>query len=329
MNTIDPNLHRERGPTPVTRALRNIRERGRRRRSGVAVIIQVLLYAALVVAIIGSAIGGPALYRRIVGGGEQNVLRSNIDQVARIAEEYWTQYAADIGGRRDIDLTELCPYLNREFAGSAISLRTVAVFANTGATGTGTNTQPEADDGTNGIVDGMATNLAINATPTLQPDDTDALCPVVQGTPAANARWAANVARAATPNGGVDLYVGRAGGTGHGVSAGTLANAGLRSTRTVWMAQYNWDADNVPAGARATQGANNDVLVFGGVAPDGTSYCLIKIFSANDRAAIGEYRVAREPQAASFAVCSEGAGGATAPSAENTPRLNAGWPEAR
>ena len=322
MNTIDPNLHRERGPTPVTRALRNIRERGRRRRSGVAVIIQVLLYAALVVAIIGSAIGGPALYRRIVGGGEQNVLRSNIDQVARIAEEYWTQYAADIGGRRDIDLTELCPYLNREFAGSAISLRTAAVFA---TAATPTAEQPEADDGTDGIVDGLATNININGTL----DDTEALCPVVQGTPTANARWAANVARTATPPGGVDLYVGRAGGTGHGVSAGTLANAGLRSTRTVWMAQYNWDAANVPAGARATQGENNDVLVFGGVAPDGTSYCLIKIFSANDRAAIGEYRVAREPQAASFAVCSEGAGGATAPSAENTPRLNAGWPEAR
>lgn len=330
MNTTDPHPNRERGPTPVTRAVRGIRDRLRKRRSGVAVIVQVLMYAALVAVIIAGAIGGPALYRRIVGGGEQNALKTNIDQVARIAEEYWTQYAADIGGRRDIDLTELCPYLNRELAGSAIALRTVAVHADLGSMA---EAQPaNAHDGAawgataaaTGIREGTAARININSTPV---NATAALCPTVhQGRTIWSAQGGRNPDPTASPPAGrgVDLRIGHAGG--NAVSTGELATAGLRSTRTVWMAQYNMaTGTNVPAGARATQGAGNDVLVFGGVAPDGTSYCLIKVFSANQRAAVGEYRVARVPLGDRFAVCSEGiAAGAGNP---NQPRVNAGWPE--
>ena len=80
MNPIDPYTHRERGSSPAARALRGIRERARRRRSGAVALIQVLLYAALVAVIVGGAIGGPALYRAIVGGSEHNTLKGNIDR---------------------------------------------------------------------------------------------------------------------------------------------------------------------------------------------------------------------------------------------------------
>ena len=53
-----------------------------------------------------------------------------------------------------------------------------------------------------------------------------------------------------------------------------------------------------------------EYLVFGGMAPDGTSFCMIKVFDASDKDAIGEYRGARlTTDNDEFATCAAGLAG--------------------
>ena len=329
MNTIDPNTHRERGSSPAARALRGIRERAKRRRSGIA-IIQILMYAALVAAIIGAALGGPALYRQIVGGSEQNTLKGNIDRVAQASEDYWQQFAADRDGRRKIDLLEFCNYANSQFGqGEDITLRTMAVVA-------GAAIAAPTDSA---ITDGLADGLATTASST----DQTATCAAAVGDIDAPGYYDILVsdggtmlvsAAATTPNNYMAAGTVKATGAAAAVvSLEDLEAAGLASTRGVWMMQPIGTL-TVPAGAQIGATANqdlNEILIFGGVAADGTSFCIVKVFDADDRAAIGEYRSARQSGLGAavgenpFATCTSAVPGTGA----NSTHLNAGWPEAR
>ena len=170
----------------------------------------------------------------------------------------------------------------------------------------------------------------------------------------------------------------KADGSGTAMTAAELSDAGLASTRSVWMLQpagmtntsvpgscaaptagtINHDAvhgasschasawqhhsgsssthnlvggwkapvpGDLPRVTAVSNTADNEVIIFGGTMPDGTSYCLIKVFDADDRTQIGEYRVARSGSAGGIAVCTEGIDAAGA----NEARFNAGWPEPR
>lgn len=334
MPETDSHKHREQGPPAAVRALRGIRERGRRRRSGVAVIIQVLLYAALVAVIVAGAIGGPDLYRSIVGGSEHNTLKSNIDRVAQAADEYWGQFAGDRDGRRKIDLVEFCNYANSQFGqGEDITLRTLAVFDGTiaaAATVDASDIVPGVNAG--GLASDMAEVAATGTTTANCPvtvaaiDDLAVADIIVGGTGLTDA-----VATTVDATTGEQEYNGVTHDT---IDLEALEGAGLASTRGVWMMQpTGLAAANVPAGAQVGVAANldlNEVLIIGGVAPDGTSFCLIKIFDADDRADVGEYRVARlssDGANKEIATCTNGT--ETNAAGPNTARHNAGWPEAR
>lgn len=333
MPEIDSYTHRERGSSPAASALRGIRERARRRRSGAVALIQVLLYAALVAVIVGGAIGGPALYRAIVGGSEHNTLKGNIDRVSQAADDYWGQYAADRDGRRKIDLVEFCNFANSQFAqGEDIILRTLANVpaATTTLGATTTNLVAVAEDG---LADGFATTRTAN-------DGAIATCPTVITSGVATGEIVDATSHDIIVKDGAAVLA--AGTTSHVVSATSAATtagtvsltdlevAGLASTRGVWIAQFN--GIPAPTGADVAATDLNEVLVMGGIAPDGTSFCLVKVFDADDRADIGDYRVSRQsgPKGGAdgtnpFATCNDGTTGITV----NTARHNAGWPEAR
>ena len=338
VNSIDPYTHRERGPSPGMTVLRDIAAAFKRgcMRSGQAQS-QAMIWLAVIggILILGaSAIG---LYWLFIRGSEDQALKSNIDRVAAEAEVYWQQYSADRHGRRDIDLAEFCNYANAQFAvGDDLILRTLGVGPTTGGAVTAAARSTVASTA---ISDGIADHIAaFEPTSGDLSTESSAKCPD-DGAPSSFKLAAANEP-------GYDLLV--MGGAATAFTAGgvmsdpldgtaaveldDLKNVGLVSTNSVWMAQlHGFPITGLPSGARSATGEANEVLVFGGVSPGGNSFCLIKVFSASDRGSIGEYRVAHkasDTDATPFAVCTTGAIGTTA-TGKNTPRFNAGWPEAR
>ena len=330
MLEIDPYMHRERGPSPAARALRGIRERARRRRSGAVALIQVLLYAALVAVIVGGALGGPALYRAIVGGSEHNTLKGNIDRVAQAADDYWGQYAADRDGRRKIDLLEFCNFANSQFGqGEDIILRTMAAHNGVLAAASANNVAIINDGLAEQMMEVAGAATTANCPVTVVAVDDAVVADIIVGPPAL-AQPAAPIL--AAPLTGGQLWPTTASAA---INLEGLEGAGLGSTRGVWMMQPTGLAA-VPAGTQVGVAASNElneILIIGGIAPDGTSFCMLKVFDADDQAAIGEYRVVRQSgilvgTAAGtnrFATCTDGTTG----TGVNTPRHNAGWPEAR
>ena len=327
VNSIDPYTQRERGPSPGLTVLRDIGAAFKRgcMRSGQAQS-QAMIWLAVIAGILilgASAIG---LYWLFIRGSEDQALKNNIDRVTASAETYWQQFSADRHGRRDIDLSEICEYANAEFAvGEDLVLRTLAVVDD----GTTAVATASAAPDTEIDPDGMADRMAIRAASLTDADANCATAPV----PAAGNFTVAGVDIIVS---GADFTVAAPYAGDADIDADALINAGLMSTNTVWMSQMAFDeatgampgAGEVPRGTRSSNNKSNDVLVFGGVSPSGTSFCVIKVLSASDRGQIGEYRVARaasDDVTTPFAVCSEGLGGAGA----NTPRINAGWPEAR
>lgn len=308
----------------------------RRDRAGLAsnelVILMVILAALALAGTVGFLI-----VRAVRSGSEHSVLQQNIDQVSGIADSYWDQFAADVDGRRKINMIEFCDYANTQLAAEDVNLRTLQFLDGAAATNR------------------VADNADIDATPyTFDLAGTIVL---------QSSLISANTATCAEPDGTnitdtqatdlsdvyADIKVADAVNSNRDTHSVDLEEVGLMSTRTVWMAQIGNGGDlgngtavteQVPDGTDEEFGnaasadsrqvrqqkTGVEVLVFGGMAPDGTSFCLIKVFDASENSRIGEYRVSRLPtDNLEFATCLSGVNGTLA----NEPARGGQWPEAQ
>jgi len=329
---------------------RRLRAKLRRKdRAGLAsneLIILMIVLAALALA--GSV--GFLVVRSVRTGSEHSVLQQNIEQVAGIADAYWAQYAADIDGRRKINLGDFCEYANTQLGGEDVNLRTLQ-FGTGDTLATAAELMPGAD--ATDLVESVA--AAENNGPRARCTARD-----VEGTTisdsneATQEEWYADVIvfdggsatrtpdAAAALTGPVVPAMGTrtSGAQNEQQLADALDSVAMRSTRTVWMAIYGKGAalstpafDFAPDGtdttfdpvADASYGRGVEYLVLGGVAPDGASFCMLKVFDATDRTDVGNWYSARLAQDEnSFTVCARGI------SADGDAQLARGsWPEAR
>lgn len=307
---------------------------------------------ALAIIIVGILAGiGITRARSARDSAEYGVLQANIDQIAQISDVYWGQHAADIDGRRKISLLGFCQYANSQLAAEEINLRTVQFVADDG------DDEASADL----TQDGLPGGIAVRTAPVV--DSTTAGCPFdtadlddtyadILVTDEAAGTFAQGSPSDVDINGTGTVAAHAAAGQAWAAAidpddfSGRLEDAGLLSTRTVWMAMMS-DGSQLASGIAATEyvpdgtdtsyvktGAlrfpeaqhGTEVLIFGGQAPDGTSFCLIKVFDASNNDRLGEYRVSREANDdRQFALCTQGVNAAD----ENQPERGGSWPEPR
>ena len=295
----------------------------RKDRKGLGSTEIALIAVAIVVVGILSALG----ISRIMSArtsAEHSALQSNIETVSQFVDVYWNQYAGDIDGRRKLTPYRLCQFINSQLGGEDINFRTLQ-FADANATPA--NLEAHAS----------LVALVKNLQTVSKPSAADANCPGEQGdldefyadilvaaggTNMANAPATANQATTyvALANRGTD--------TDDGVRQAALEDVGLLSTKTVWIAQYGTsgnagtagmaEGSDVPTGtdakfdaATAGTAGGAEYIVIGGQAPDGASFCMIKVLDAANNDALGDYFVSRAPQEAagelnSFATCATG-----------------------
>ena len=277
-----------------------------------------------VILLIAILAGGTFVYLRYIRAStEHSVLQRNIDEVAKLGDSYWQSYAADSDGRRKINLGDFCHFANNQLAEDDLNLRTLQLADNT--TATSISNDPAGD----------FADVALSIANYAASDETEAAClPRDWATDLTDASqeemyadiiaYSDAVATAHTIGTGTNVptpavahtYISNA--TTPELRAAALDAAGLHSTGTVWMAVYGTGAaiaNFAPGGTDTTFAPQNmsnfqrgvEYLVFGGMTPDGASFCLIKVFDASDADEIGEYRVSRLPQTEEqFTVCAEG-----------------------
>ena len=253
------------------------------------------------------SVGGFAVYRSVTRGAEDNAAKTNVDRVLGAAEDYWQQFALDRRGVRQINLKEFCGYANSQFAiEDDLTLRSAAVVAGGATTAAVGPTKQTAVDASGGLAISAAAataapNRAVCTAPTTAADH-------------------AEVATGTATHYDVLFAAAAATGTTAGYQAGvatTMTNwqtAGLGNTRGVFMLQppntgtagTSWatataTVAGVPAGTavgKTDSKANyekNEVLVVGAVSSSGNTFCAVKIFDADDRGHIGNYRYSKAP----------------------------------
>ena len=325
-----------------------------------------------VILLIALLAGGTFVYLRFIRGSSENsVVQRNVDEVAKLGDSFWQNYSADVDGRRKIDLYRFCEFANNQLAEDDLNLRTLQITdADGGATVNAVLTAAQVASASDIGMAGIAEAASRTAS--------EATC-----SDGSNMNTAFH-----------DIHAGDERGTSVGLDAHNTAleNAGLLSTRSVWMAQYGNGASSLntgtpaadaycentatsvrttvapstataasaitgpggrsgacltgetftgyvaarghvfaPNGADTTYAASGgsaatgvEVLVFGGMAPSGDSFCLIKVFDAANADQIGEYRVSRlSTPEFEFATCLEG----FQADGPNEPRRGGNWPE--
>ncbi|WP_428120715.1 hypothetical protein [Candidatus Poriferisodalis sp.] len=337
------------GNTPPPQRRRLLGRLRRRDRKGQGENQLIYIIAAIAVTVI---LGGGAFFlvRALTSSSEARVLQQNIDDISELAEDYWQRYSGDIDGRRKIALPAFCQYANANLGEEGINLRTLQAV--TGAVVTGL-LELDADADVTGA---ESFHLVSNGTTALMAHrggtTSAASCPDDSGD---LVNEGANILISDTGLTGVTGVTSTDwSGTGThtlGLVAqhtNSLEAAGLLSSRTVWIAQYGQTAANQGWGLETTDtglpigtdgklstaatvtvdshAAKAEFLVIGGQAPDGTSFCLIKVFDAADPGDIGDYRVSRAPQDnLGFASCLKG----TNATGVDAPRRGGEWPEPR
>ena len=329
MQSHDPTWSPEPQDAPGVRALRRLKTHALKRRSAIGTVQIVAIFLALgLVAALGVSV--TAWLGSIQSSGDTSATTANIDRVAKGADTYWIDHAVDSQGRRSIDLVGFCNYANSTFGGpNGLTLRTLTLAG------------PVHDDDGPQIVASTLGDLVDGVSlPSTVPPGNPANCPDDPDLAAADGNLATATYADIIAGTNVDLVVTAYGAAGQApardaratnagvVSLSDLQAAGLASNQGVWMAQFDWAGTgtprDVPVGTEEGLVSNNKVLVFGAVAPNGDSFCLIKVFDADDPSKIGDYRVARSGSNAAnnpFAVC---ANGTTTAGAVH----NAGWPAA-
>ena len=302
----------------------------------------------LVIVMVGLLSGlGITMVMSARSGAEHSALKSNINTVSSFVDTYWNSYASDSDGRRKITPFRLCDYLNSQLGGDDLNIRTLQLVEAGAAADAPlalTATAPGPEFAVNiGTVPNAAAEA--NCPSTLSRLGTDLYADIVVGgatTAIAVADWEATGAAAKTA----------AMTSTDGARQTELEQVGLLSTQTVWIAQYGtsgtagangFDATgvtgNLPdgtdgkfdtAGGNATA-AGAEYIVLGGVAPDGTSFCMIKVLDAANNEDLGDYYLARAPQegtnaANTFTLCVEGVD----PAFGDPNEMSRGsWPEPR
>lgn len=315
------------GPPARPGTLRRVLARRRSDRRGalgsteMVQLIGVILLIALLA-------GGTFVYLRFIRGSSENsVVQRNIDEVAKMADAFWQSYSADTDGRRKIDLNRFCKFANSQLAEDDLNLRTLQYATDGGSSITPADGATAGEEMTPRILvrDDTHTNAPTTAACLTDPtkgdadiialDDTSFATIVSDGDYNASPNILATAATTYTEDAHKLL----------------LESGGLLSTASVWMAQYGDGSPEplnlAPPGTDAVFTATQtgvEVLVFGGMAPSGDSFCLIKVFDASDADDIGEYRVSRlGTDDLQFATC---LGGYNA-SGANEPRRGGQWPE--
>lgn len=298
----------------------------------------------ILVIIIAGLLAGLGISRLISArsGAEHSALKTNIDTVSGFVDTYWNSYAADADGRRKITPFRLCDYLNGQLGGDDLNIRTLQ-YAPDVTPIVGPAAVPGAADN---FATHMTTraNLAAEATcPAKMADLNDAYGDIIVIAADANADGA--VTDIIT---GGAAYTAAIGDDATGADDGTrqerMEAVGLLSTKTVWIAQFGASAGananfETPPGTDKTfnSAASNatelgaEYIVIGGVAPDGASFCLVKVLDAADNGKIGDYYLARAPQETAgtlnvFTMCLNGVNETFGNSNETTQNS---WPEPR
>ena len=268
-----------------------------------------LLQLLAVVAIIALLGGGVLLLiNALKSSGEHSVVQRNIENVATITDTYWNSFAADNDGRRKVTPFKLCQYVNSQMNSDEVNFRTLQVVDAAGV---------PADD-TMELVPRLGYRIASTG-------KTEAVCPTaitdldnsyadILVFTATQALTDTNVV-AGSADGITDAdkkagysLAGAVGTPGAGVLQTALEGIDLLSTNTVWMAQFGASGTaggfaRLPDGTDGTFDADGagtaagaEYIVLGGQAPDGASFCMVKVFDAADNDQIGNYYLARAPQ---------------------------------
>lgn len=320
---------------------------GRRDRDGLASNELVILIAVIAVLALAGTVGF-LIVRAVRSGSEHSVVQQNIDQVSALGDTYWDLYADDVDGRRKISLSGFCDYVNNSVGDQDVNIRTLQIIDSAGGAVAAADLEQGTDGGAPGRFEGMVYQDPADVSTARCPASRAAIGLVYADILAkanpnsaatavnAGAMSAASDGRAWDILTGAELAAGIAAPTPDSMKE-ALEAVDMLSTKTVWIAQFSDDGgtatpmplptgtDNTidPTGASNTD-AGAEYLVIGGVAPDGTSFCLIKVFDATDPSETGDYRIARVAvDGFGFASCLQGVTGAI----PNEPRHGGGWPE--
>ena len=282
---------------------------------GTGELVALILVIALVGLLAGLGIS------RLIGarsGAEHNALQTNIETVESFVDSYWNQFAADELGRRKLDPARLCSYLNSQIAGGEIVLRSLR-FVQAGTSGDTAENAPAfaANDPAD-----LAEHIAVGNNRGLE---TNADC----------SDWDSNI----TATADADILVSTAAITagppnhdyGTAVNRATLVqDIGLMSTKTVWIAFY--EGLDATGGVAAVMPTGTDVdfdnggteyVILGGMAPDGTSFCAVKVLDAADGDNVRTWHRSRLPvDGRTFLTCTDGVAATS-----TNPANNNDWPE--
>ena len=271
----------------VTRACRS-------RRPGLAQT-QLLILGAVIAAIVVLSVGGFAVYRSVTRGAEDNAAKANIDRVLAAAEDYWQQYALKRDGTREVSYLELCDYMNARFTvEDDLILRSAAVVV-------GTNSGSPSQRN-NYLVEKGA--FALNhVAPASVLDDRQAQCDLKVN--------AAGLSGHIDGTGKLDVQFSASNGTAPSRAMSVWQSAGLKlgSTRGIFMMPAEEFDETDPSATTPTgwaaatpvaalpAGADNltEAFVVGAVSSSGNTFCAVKVFDADNRAHIGNYRYASSP----------------------------------
>ena len=262
-----------------------------RRRSGLAQT-QLLILGAVIAAVIVLSVGGFAVYRSVTRGAEDNAAKTNIDRVLTAAEDYWQQYALNRDGTRDISYPELCDYMNSQFTvEDDLILRSAAVVRGT----------------SNGAYHGLGTNATVERSAPVHVaqkgaiDSRRAFCDVDVGTGKEIV-----VGQNGTGRLDVQFHPAAASAPSRQMSAWQDPALKLGSTRGIFMmpaqkfdkstgtsSGWGLGQPGVPPGTDPA----TEAFVVGVVGSSGNTFCAVKIFDADDRSDVGNYRYALSPDA--------------------------------
>ena len=312
-----------------------------------------LLQLLAVIGIISLLAGGVLLLvNALKSSGEYSVVQRNIDNVGAMGDTYWNSFAADNDGRRKVTPFKLCQYVNSQMNSEEVNFRTLQVVTAAGAL-YGMPVAVPIDGGGLTLAarvvvkdDPAGRETASNATcpggiGELGGTYADILVPSGDAsgtfagydTTAGSASATLGARQVALEN--IDMlstntvWMAQFGTSGSGAAtSGTCSDASITTELACdAAASATWTAGTAgsgfphlpggtdgtfDAGARGTA-AGAEYIVLGGQAPDGTSFCMIKVLDAADNDAIGDYYLARARQdgdaANQFATCLAGISG--------------------
>ena len=244
------------------------------------------------------SVGGFAVYRSVTRGAEDNAAKTNVDRVLAAAEDYWQQFALNRDGTRKVSFPELCDYMNSQFTvEDDLILRSGGLVAGAGgAAGAHGNTA---------LAKGTAFTFVAKAGTIAAGDIADRRAQCVFTVDAAK-----KISAGANGTAELDVqFLVAANNEQLGMSAWQDSDLKLGSNRGIFMmpaqmflpgnatttAATGWNAADPVAGNTGLPVGTDpatEAFVVGVVGSSGNTFCAVKVFDADDRSHIGNYRYA-------------------------------------